>query len=225
MMRRLTGVLTMVAALVGCAVAPAPTGTNGLLLTNLDWRADGWMHLPIRGRTDYAALETEHGVGVSATGAGAASGLIRRVDWAIDACPEAAWEWRVDQVQESADLNLREKDDVGASLFLLFGDPGFVTAPDPVPTLRYVWTNTRHQPGAVIESPYMPGVVRSLVLRVGRSENGAWRAERRNVRADFERAFGGPPDGRIHAVALFTDNDQTKETVRASYAGLRMICR
>ena len=42
---------------------------------------------------------------------------------------------------------------------------------------------------------------------------------------DFERAFGYTPKEAIEAIALFTDNDQTKEPVLAYYEWGRLECR
>jgi len=96
--------------------------------------------------------------------------------------------------------------------------------PKPVPTLRYVWTNERLTTDSIIDNPYLPGVVKSIVLRRGAAIDGHWVSERRNVVADFTRAFGYAPTKRIQAVILFTDNDQTREPVEAYYASGRANC-
>ena len=108
---------------------------------------------------------------------------------------------------------------------MLFGDPGFLVNPDPVPTLRYVWTNKKFPIEAVIDNPHLPGVVRSVVIRSGEEHLGQWMTERRNVIDDFEIAFGQPPPDTIHAIVLFTDNDETKQPVEAYYEWIQAICR
>lgn len=100
-------------------------------------------------------------------------------------------------------------------MFLLFGDPGFLADPKPMPTLRYVWTNEAVPGESVIDNPYMPGTVRSIVVRQGHPKSMQFVVDRRHVDKDFERAFGMPPPGPIEAIALFTDNDQTAEPVEA----------
>ncbi len=77
---------------------------------------------------------------------------------------------------------------------------------------------------AVIDNPYMPGIVRNIVVRTGTEHMGEWITERRNIVADFKRAFGEEPTNAIEAFALFTDNDQTKEAVKAYYADARLLC-
>jgi len=94
----------------------------------------------------------------------------------------------------------------------------------PVPTLRYVWTNGAVPAGAVIDNPYLPGTVRSIVVKSGTERIGTWVIERRNMVDDYVRAFGSQPANGIHAIALFTDNDQTKEPVEAYYGWGRVVC-
>ena len=160
-----------------------------------------------------------------AEGKSSASGLIRLVEIDVRACAALEWSWRVDRAQASVDLTDKAKEDVAAALFLLFGDPGFLTMPEKVPTLRYVWTGGPQAAGAVIDSPYLPGTVRSLVLRDASAPRARWVTERRDVAADFKMAFPGKTPERIHALALFTDNDQTREPVIAYYGDVRISCR
>ena len=170
---------------------------------------DDWMHLALNGKTDYRMVYLDGRLAIRAEPRDGASGLIRRVSIDSTRCPTLEWSWRVEQLQESADLRIKEADDVAASIFLLFGDPGFLFDPSPVPTLRYVWTNERVSVESVIDSPYMPGTVRSLVVRSGIHGSGQWTTQKRDVGRDFRTAFGYAPPGPVRAVAIFTDNDQT----------------
>ena len=185
---------------------------------------DQWQHMPLRWETEYRLVYLDGRLALRAVGRESASGVIRRVQVDPNRCPVLEWTWRVERLQSEADLRVKESDDVAASLFLLFGDPGFFSNPDPVPTLRYVWTNDRVAEGAVIDNPYMPGIVRNIVVRTGTEHIGEWVTERRNIVADFKRAFGEEPTNAIEAFALFTDNDQTKEPVEAYYADARLLC-
>jgi hypothetical protein len=185
---------------------------------------DDWAHLPLHGTTDYRMAFVDGRLAIRAQGRRSASGLIRRVTIDPARCPELEWSWRVEHLQPGADLRMRQGDDVAASIFLLFGDPGFLTDPDPVPTLRYVWTNAQLAQEAVIDSPYMPGLVRSLVIENGGGRLGAWVTERRDIAADYWRAFGRAPSAPVNAVVIFTDNDQTGEPVLAHYGRAQALC-
>ncbi len=186
---------------------------------------DGWQQLPFRGRTEYRVALAGGRAALAARGRHSASALIREVYVNIARCPTLVWSWRVDTLQHGADLRQREREDVAASVFLLFGDPGFLGNARRVPTLRYVWSNTHVAAGDVIDSPYLPGVVRSIVVRAGTADLGRWVREQRDIAADFRRAFGRPPRDNVHAVALFTDNDQTGEDVQAYYEWVQAQCQ
>jgi hypothetical protein len=217
-------------ALAACAEIPRETvdqvdvDNSGHLFTAATVIEDDWQHLHFLGATRYRIQLHDDQLAIAARGRGSASGLIRRVEIDIERCPEIEWSWSVAVLQPGADLRVKEREDVGASIFLLFGDPGLLVEPMPVPTLRYVWTNDRIDAEQVVDSPYMPGMVRSLVVESGERRRGRWVVHRRNVARDFRRAFGFQPPGPVKAFAIFTDNDQTGEAVEAYYAWARMRC-
>ena len=178
----------------------------------------------MRGETEYRLSVVGGELAIRARGRRSASGLFRYVELDPRHCTTLRWAWRVEALQPDADLSVKARDDVAASIFLLFGDPGLLLDPKPVPTLRYVWTNGQVPPETVINSPYMPGIVRNLVVRSGTASLGRWVEEERNPAADFETAFGHPPEDAIQAIALFTDNDQTGQPVEAYYAWASIEC-
>ena len=186
---------------------------------------DEWQQLRFLGTTRYRVELFQDRLAISARGRRSSSGLMRRVEIDTDQCPEMEWSWSVTVLQPSADIRIREREDVAASIFLLFGDPGFVFDPSPVPTLRYVWTNERVAVESVIDSPYMPGTVRSLVVRSGLDSAPQWITQKRHVGRDFRTAFGYAPPGPVRAIAIFTDNDQTGEDVEAYYEWARVLCK
>ncbi len=231
--RRTVGLIAfpLAAVLMSCATSPDRAGVDehasdaDQALFRVDTLIqDQWQELVLRGRTDYRVAVVDGRLAVRAEGRNSASGLIREVDLDIQRCRWLTWSWRVDVLQHDADLQVKQKEDVAASIFLLFGDPGFFVLPDPVPTLRYVWTNSNASVGTVVDSPYLPGVVRSLVVRSGEQHLGQWLTESRNVIDDFRTAFGRTPDADLHAVALFTDNDQTRQPVTAFYEWVALRC-
>ena len=219
-------------------VVEAPAAEDSLTPSGYLFQAettiqDEWFHMRMRGQTDYHLTIFQETLAIRARGRDSASGLIRSVDVDLQSCPELEWAWAATQVQRSVDLREKEGEDVAASLFLLFGDPGLYSDPDPVPTLRYVWTTDHVERDEVIDNPYLPGIVKSIAVRVtrtaatpGPSASGlaGWQVERRDVLADFRRAFGSAPEQGLSAIAIFSDNDQTGEPVEAYYGWARMHC-
>jgi len=207
------------------AVEDAPAGGTRYLFSASTVIEDEWQQLRFQGTTQYRMEVYRDRLAISARGRMSSSGLMRRVEFDSERCPKLEWSWSVTVLQPSADIRIREREDVGASIFLLFGDPGFVFDPSPVPTLRYVWTNERIAVESVIDSPYMPDTVRSLVVQSGTHRGRQWTMQKRDIGRDFRTAFGYAPPGPVRAVAILTDNDQTGEDVEAYYEWARVLCQ
>jgi len=63
--------------------------------------------------------------------------------------------------------------------------------------------------------------VRKLVVESGPQHVKQWRHHQRDVRADFEKAFGEPP-GALVGMAIMTDTDNTRSHVRAWYGDIQL---
>lgn len=197
---------------------PVPIFTAGDALT------EKWRHLRVWGETEWRLVALDGEVAIRAVARGTSSALARYVEIDTGICPVAEWSWRVDALSPNADLTSRKTEDVAASLFFVFGDPGTLANPDPVPTIRYVWSADANPPEAVFKSPYFPNSLRNVVVRSGTGDLGAWVTERRDLRADYQRAFGEPPTEPVQVFALFTDNDHLKEPTEAYYRDARVLC-
>jgi head-tail adaptor len=58
-----------------------------------------------------------------------------------------------------------------------------------------------------------------IAIESGPERIGQWISERRDVRADYRLAFGEEP-GRVDAVAIMTDTDNTGATATAWYGDI-----
>ena len=216
--------------LAACATITEPaltTGPNGPVLTLLNaatHRTDGWRDVPIHGKTDYSVVEQGGRSAIMAVANQTASGLARWVNIDPKACRHISWSWRIDRMQTTVDLRQKSMEDVAASLFLTFGDPGFMIAPNPVPTVRYVWTTDHLKIGDIFDNPFRPGVIRTIVVENRKDRLGEWVEFSRDFYADYTAAFGNPPTDRLELVAIFTDNDQSKEPVTAYYGPITVRC-
>ena len=61
-----------------------------------------------------------------------------------------------------------------------------------------------------------------IVQRSGDSEAGVWVSERVDVLKDMERSFG-TSKGKLQLVALGSDSDNTRESVRAGFANIHFV--
>jgi hypothetical protein len=184
---------------------------------------EAWTHRRFSAATEYDRVTVEDIAAIRAVGRNSASGLYRDVRYEVAEHPWLAWRWRVDRLQQAADIRSEAREDFAAAIFLIFGRPSMFNR--DVPTLVYVWTSGRLSENAIVDSPHHPGVARSIVVRSGRERLGEWIGERRNVVDDFRRAFGREPPETVEVVALFTDNDQTGEPVEAYYGAIHALPR
>ena len=148
-----------------------------------------------------------------------------------------AWRWRVERPNPRADLATKPGDDSAAKVCVLFDAPieqvPFVERALlrvaraasgealPAATLCYVWAQAQ-RPGDVLPNAYSKRV-RYVVLRGADAPLDTWLDERRDVAADFLRAFGDearevPP---ASAVAVAGDADNTGGHSVAFVADLR----
>ena len=93
----------------------------------------------------------------------------------------------------------------------------------PGRVLRYVFCG-RHQPGEVVESPYLGSAGLMRVLRPASSPAGKWFTEQVDLAADYRLAFGEePPDPT--QIAIQADTDNTQSASRALVADLAFAPR
>lgn len=144
--------------------------------------------------------------------------------------------WRVDALPEGSDLKDASTTDAPVRILLAFdGDRSRWSARThrlseltqlmtgealPYATLSYVWSRD-DLPESVLHNPRTDRI-RKLVVESGAGHLGQWRDYRRDVRADFIRAFGEEP-GPLVAVALMTDTDNTGSSLRAWYGPMRLV--
>lgn len=234
--RALAGGFAAVSLLVlaGCASQPqvqregtfdrADTLFDPARALQQDWRVIQLAQDGETRETDYRIDALQDRLSIRAEGRRSASGLALPVDVDAEACPYLEWDWRVESLQAGANPYERALDDGAASILVMFGDPGDSTAPQPVPTLRYLWTIAAIPEETIIDSPSQPGVVRSIVVEAGQVSPLTWASERRDLVADYQAAFGSQPPGNVRVVALFTDNDNTQEAAVAHYGAARLLC-
>lgn len=212
-------------------VSPAPAQ-----IARSPWAAEGtarpWEHMAFPGKraTRFRYEWVAGRPAVQAEAQSSASLLRQHLRVEPAALGEIHFSWRVPALIAEADMSLREKDDTPVRIVLAFdGDRSRFSARDamlaelsrmvtgeemPYATLMYVWS--KHKPvGSVIASPRTQRI-RKLVVESGPGNLGRWVDHVRDIRADFERAFGETP-GALVGVAIMTDTDNTRSRARAWY--------
>lgn len=186
--------------------------------------------------TQYRIRDWDGVVAVEAVAKKSMAVLVRPLAVDLDATPFLCWRWRVEATIASADITTKAGDDYAARVYLMYrmaeSDLGFATRTklalaralrgDQVPdaAINYVWDN-RSAVGTMVPNAYTERAM-MWVLRSGDAEAGRWVSERRDVRADFERAFKHRPR-LLYALALASDTDNTGGSATAGFADLRFV--
>jgi len=143
--------------------------------------------------------------------------------------------WLVPTLIQDADLATRQGDDSPVRLVLAFeGDRGNFSAKDaalneltrlvtgkemPYATLMYVWCNKRPV-GSIIHNARTDRI-RKIVIESGPQGLKQWRNYERDIRADFEAAFGEAP-GKLAGIGIMTDSDNTHSQTQAWYGKISL---
>jgi Protein of unknown function (DUF3047) len=243
---RLGGALGLAACLAACAL-PQPEPFAGdeadvrraaqtLLLTPSgggDWQT---FQLPGKVFAPFRSVKRQGRPALQVHAQRSVSVLRRQFQPGLAAVGTLDFSWKVDALPEGADLKDAGATDAPTRILLAFeGDRSKWNArthrlselsqlltgePLPYATLSYVWS--RNDPLDVVLPNPRTDRIRKVVVESGTQHLGQWREYRRDVRADFIRAFGEEP-GRLVAVALMTDTDNTGSTLHAWYGALRLV--
>ncbi len=238
-------VLVAVGLLSGCATPPPPPPAQPVALAASPWALAStqrvgqqlWAHREFPGKVatlyNYQKLEGRHAMAVQAN---ASASMLRQVVHIAPAELGAfKFSWKVADLLAQADMARRDADDSPVRIVLAFeGDRSQFSAknsmlselsllltgePLPYATLMYVWCNTR-APGTVIVNPRTDRI-RKLVVESGAQHLNQWLDYERDIRADFEKAFGEAP-GALVGIGIMTDSDNTQANARAWYGPLQL---
>ncbi|MBU2284953.1 MAG: DUF3047 domain-containing protein, partial [Gammaproteobacteria bacterium] len=148
-----------------------------------------------------------------------------------------SWRWKVDEFVQRTNLHTRAGDDGVAKLCVFFNFPASqlsmgertrlavaraATGEDvPSEALCYVWDG-REAKGASLDNVFTRRM-RMMVLESGPAAGSPWLGERRNLLADYRRAFGDESDGAmpdVVAIAISADADNTQGHGVAFYSDI-----
>lgn len=230
MPRRLRSTLPPAAAVALLLAACATTTPPPL--------ADGWHAVPLPGKrsTQYSWGEKDGRPAWRAEADRSASLWRRAWPTSADGVGVVRFSWWVPGPLAGADLAVTGRGDSPARVLFAFdGDHARLSLRNrmlfdlaetisgerpPYATLMYAYANVPAHVGQVLVHPRSDRV-RTLVLDAGTADAGRWRDHRRDLAADFRRAFGEPP-GPLISVALLTDGDNTSQRAQAWYGPVAM---
>ena len=238
--------LLPVLVLLGACASVGPAPEHGSELVPSPWASDSlaapgaksWAHYRMPGKKpSQFHYQFNDGRAAMAVAANGSASMLRRVMRVEPAqLGKLNFSWKLPNLIEYADLSDREFDDSPVRIVLAFEGDRSTFSPKnamlselaqmltgdalPYATLMYVWCNVC-APDAVIHNPRTDRI-RKLPLESGPAKLNRWLDYERDIKKDFEKAFGEAP-GALTSISIMTDTDNTKGRARAYYGALRFV--
>lgn len=177
-----------------------------------------WEEKIFKGRVSYKVEKSGENSYVRAESDASASALYHRLKInAKTSDPLVSWKWRAEKFPEKErpeNLDVQDEDDFAARFYIIF--PAFFFTNSKV--LEYVWAE-KLPVGTIGTSPYSKNI-KIFVLRSGLSNE--WASEERDIRSDYQKAFGCAPEYDIGAVAFMTNTEHTGKKAAAVYDDIKI---
>ncbi|MFN7085026.1 MAG: DUF3047 domain-containing protein [Burkholderiales bacterium] len=192
-----------------------------------------WTLSRFKKSTQYSLVDDAGRTVIKAHAQASASGLAHALRLDPRHYPLLQWQWKTTALIASADNTKKHAEDSPVRVMVSFdGDIDRLPLDDrmffdnvrlltgqqlPYATLMYIWEN-RAPKNTIIPSPHTSRI-KMIVAESGRDKVGQWQQVVRNIHEDYRRAFGEEP-GKITAVGIMTDTDNTGENVHAYYGDI-----
>ena len=224
---------------LACASAcAAPCAPQDL---GFDRKEAGWAHMPLsklKRDTVYTLVAGSDKRGVLRARADqSASMYVALLRPALQTPMAISWDWKTDALVAGADNRERSREDAPLRVFVSFdGDAAALPEDErkrlsrasklsgrdiPYAVLMYIWTD-KVAVDTVIPSTHT-SQVKMIAVASGSTGLGAWQSVRRDIAADYRRAWGKAP-GAVTGVGVMTDTDNTRGQATGEYAGIRLSC-
>jgi hypothetical protein len=219
------------------AAQPSPCQPREL---GFDAADAGWKPVPMSRRkknTVYRVEREGERTVLVARADGAASFYVSRLPAAMRPPATLNWSWKTDALVPGADNRERSREDAPLRVVVAFdGDASKLPAGErrqralaeslsgqapPYAALMYIWSD-QVEPETIIPSTHT-SQIRMIAVASGTQGLGAWQSVRRDLAADYRRAYGAEA-GPILGVALLTDTDNTGAKAEGRYADIRLQC-
>lgn len=187
----------------------------------------------IENHTTYFLARDQGKTILKAVSNSSASGVIHKLSIDPKRFPILSWKWKIDNLLSKADINTKSGDDYPARIYIAFAydverlsgwekfkaEAYYLANGEypPLAVLNYVWDNK--QPIGYSTPNAYTHRVQMLVAQSGKSKVGQWVTQQANIYQDYIRVFGEAP-GKITAVAIMTDTDNTMESTSAYYGDI-----
>jgi len=197
------------------------------------WQA--WRITPQKNKTKYSLKRYEGKTVLHAQADVAASGLVLPIKPRLTEELELRWQWKALSYIPQAEPRESQRDDAPLRIMVAFdGDKSklpfkeqmvfemakVISGHDmPYATLMYVWAS--QSPVETIYTSSRTSRIKMIVVNSGPNDLGVWQTHRRNLKDDYQNAFGEAP-GKVIGLGLMTDSDNTRTQVSAIYGDIEL---
>ena len=197
------------------------------------WQA--WRITPQKNKTKYSLKRYEGKTVLHAQADVAASGLVLAIKPRLTEELELRWQWKALSYIPQAEPRESQRDDAPLRIMVAFdGDKSklpfkeqmvfemakVISGHDmPYATLMYVWAS--QSPVETIYTSSRTSRIKMIVVNSGPNDLGTWQTHRRNLKDDYQNAFGEAP-GKVIGLGLMTDSDNTRTQVSAIYGDIEL---
>lgn len=190
-----------------------------------------WKLIKLRGK-DVTRFEVEQNREMRVEAKGAVGFYYTKLSDIGDDKVMLQWRWRVDRQIPATDQAQKGGDDRAIAVHLwfdddesgsLFGKLGSLLGyPRVGHLMTYVWGGVRDANTVMANPYYDKGAI--IIVRNGKAvAKGDWQLERRDVVADYARAFGHKPDlSKLRYLAISADTDDTGTVSSARVADVAL---
>lgn len=133
--------------------------------------------------------------------------------------PILSWKWRISQVPKGANEDDEDRNDVAASIYVVF-DMGRVLFKKVPKSIRYTWSSSLPE-GKELSKFF--GNQKIVVVGSGEDGTNGWQTFQRNIVEDYKRLFGDAPPETPLAVLVLSDGNSTGSIAEAGYDDIMLL--
>jgi hypothetical protein len=170
----------------------------------------GWQIKVNRGQPEITVGRGPDGDFMKLRSDSASYGLERAVDVDPDDLPYLLWRWKVTQLPAGGDFRRSRTDDQAAQILVAFADRRVIA---------YLW-DTSAPKGTMAPASSVPLIhVFAIVCQSGSAAANRWIGEARNLKEDYQRAYGRPAP-HVKGVRLQINSQHTGTTAESCFGEL-----
>lgn len=179
----------------------------------------GWEARTFKGETTYRLVKLDGKNVLRAESKATASGRFRKVKIDLKKYPFLNWSWKVDNLLPGLDEQSKAGDDYPARVYVVFsGGLAFWRTR----AINYVWSSNQ-APGTRWDNAFTANA-KMIAVQAGSDQPGKWVTVQRDVAEDYRQLFGKEP-GKVDAVAIMTDTDNSGKEALAWYGDIWFSAR